>query len=204
MKKLDEMQIDALRELASISSGNASTTLSKLTGKMVKLTTSYMNVIEIEDLPKFVGGPKKLVVGIYIPVAGDISGTTLMVFPKKSALILSDLMQKKELGTSEVLKKKDQRMLIKTGDITSTTYLNALAGFLGIKATRADPKFVSTFGEYIDDFILLGVGKELKHALLLKTTFSISPPKIEGQFIMLLAVKSLDLLLNLIKAKLGG
>jgi len=143
-------------------------------------------------------------VGIYIPVAGDISGTTLMVFPKKSALILSDLMQKKELGTTEVLKKKDQRMLIKTGDITSTTYLNALAGFLGIKATRADPKFVSTFGEYIDDFILLGVGKELKHALLLKTTFSISPPKIEGQFIMLLAVKSLDLLLNLIKAKLGG
>jgi len=203
MKKLDKMQMDALRELASISSGNASTALSKLTGKLVKVTTSQINIVEIKNLPKGVGGSKKMVSGAYTQVTGDISGNMLILFPRPTALIISDLVQKKELGITEVIREKEQDALIEVGNILSSSYLDTFNSFLGIEITHSKPRFISIFGESVVDFALLRARGELKYVLLLKTKFIINPPKVEVHCILLLAVKSLDLLLKLIEKKLG-
>ena len=102
MRKLNIVEKDALQEVGSIGSGNASSILSNLTGKEVTLTVTHTDIVPIKEIPKLilgkkelVTGPKKLVVGVYSQISGDVRGNITVIFSKESALLLSDLLQKK-------------------------------------------------------------------------------------------------------------
>jgi len=202
MVELDNITKDLLRELASVSSNNALTALSDIVKKPIKLEMSNMTVVPIKEIPTVLGGPQKLVVGVYAPVTGDLSGNMMLIFGKDEASIIADLLQGKELGTTMILTPQDQRKLIEVGDKLITAYLDAFNNFLKIKTSHLNSKFISTFGESIADFALLGIKIDLKEAILLETSFSLTPPKVEGHFVLLLAISSIQNILNLIKNKL--
>lgn len=193
---------DALTEVASVGSGNASSALSNLIGKEVNLVTPSVNVIHVSEIPKLVGGPKKMVVAVYTPIAGDLEGNMMVVFVQKSALNLVDLMQKQKIGTTNQMGKKEQKLLNQVMHALSTTYLNAMGEFLGITTSQANPRFIATFGSSITDFALFGIEEKPNYIVLLKTNFIVEPD-IEGNFIMLLAVSSIDMFVELIKKKVG-
>ena len=52
------------------------------------------------------------------------------------------------------------------------------------------------------DFALLGIPEKLEYALVFKTDFRVSQ-KVEGHFVLLLAIESVDILLERIKKKVG-
>lgn len=108
-------------------------------------------------------------------------------------------LQKRELGATEILGEADKSKLCQAGEALSHTYLETLAKFLNIKVRCGKSGLVSTFGESIVDFVLLGI-KE-KNVLLLETDFSIPKDSIKGSFIFLLAVKSIDKFLKAIEKK---
>lgn len=200
--KLSVLEKDTLAEVASISSGHASTALSNFTGKEVELTTPSVDVIHIKELPRVVGGPKKMVVGSYTPIANDLVGNMMAVFSKKDALLLVDIISKKKLGTTKQFKKEEQIILNQLMDSLSTTYLNTMAEFLEVGIRHANPRFISTFGESVIDFVTLGIEKKLEYVILLKTDFTVKP-KIRGDFILLLAIESIQHFMELIKKKVG-
>jgi len=201
MKKLSKTEKNALREVATVMANNASIGLSDLIGKKVKLSTPTLDLVPINKIPNLVGGPKKLVVGVYSPVKGDAIGNMVVVFSKESALLFNDLLHKRELGTTKKLGEKDQKAFIKAGDILLRSYLDTLAKFLGLGTVHVPPRFISTFGESMVDFVLLGINKKIEQTLLLKTNINIDL-KVGGDFVLLLAIESINTFLDLIQNKL--
>lgn len=160
--KLSFAENDVLMELASIAMGNASAKLSNLIGdRAVDLKTPTVNMVSQKELPVLVGGPKKLVVGQYVVVRGDISGNAIAAFPRESAFLLIDLRENKKLGTTQTIEEKDQKIINEVGMAVLSAYLNASTALLGLKTNCAAPKFFSVFGESLSDFIFLGLGESL-------------------------------------------
>ena len=199
--KLDKFQ-DALNEVGNIGSGKASGALSRLINKEVKLAPPDIYLTPVKNIPELVGGPKKLVVGIYSAISGDVSGTVLTILPTDGALRLADLLQKKKLGTTKALEKKDQLKLEKAGRALSVSYLKTMTEFLHLKIKHTADRIISTFGESLTDFVLLGIEEE--YALLLRTKFSIPDSKVEGDFVLLIALESLTQILEALRKQISG
>jgi len=201
MRRLTLVEKDALEEVASIGGGNASAALSNLVGEIVNLKISTVDIAPIKEIQELIGGPKKLIVGVYSTIKGDVKGNVITILEKKNALFLVDILQRKTLGTTKILGKQEQKLIKETGKTLLTFYLNAFSDFLKIKTIQTKPKFVSTFGESIMDFVLIGIHEKLEHLLLFKTDFGVEK-RFEGNFILLLAIESIDILLKAIKKKL--
>lgn len=203
--KISFMEMDALEEMASIAYGNATAALSSLLGdREVGITTPTAEVASLKDIPKLVGGPKKLVVGTYTGISGDLSGNTVVVFPKESAFLLADLVGNKKLGTTQAIGEEDQKLINKVGLAVTSAYLGAINTFLGMKVSHGDPKFFSTFGESVPDFIGAGV-EEAKETFLVnsfRTPFELGP-ETKGEFMFMLALKPVGALLEAIRSKLA-
>ncbi|MCX7730581.1 MAG: chemotaxis protein CheC, partial [Candidatus Caldatribacterium sp.] len=49
---LNEMQLDALKEIGNIGAGNAATALSKMVGKRVNMEVPLVRVIPLKEVPE--------------------------------------------------------------------------------------------------------------------------------------------------------
>ena len=86
---LNDMQIDVLREVGNIGSGNATTALSSMVGKLIDIEVPKVEVLDFNDAIEAVGGPEKVIAGILIRINGDIDGMIMFLFEQNLiALIL--------------------------------------------------------------------------------------------------------------------
>lgn len=192
MNKIDltNIQIDALKETANIGAGNASATLSQIVKKKVNVVVSELEFVSLTKVERIVAGPKKMVLNVYTPVSGDMSGNIVVVLPMESALELASVVEKVQVTQKRTLSKTDQEILRKIGDILSDSYLASLAQFFEMNIERESSRVIPTFGESVVDFIMLSINKEEKDiGLYLKTNFTIKDTDIKGEFLLLLTTK---------------
>ncbi len=81
---LSAMQIDTLREVGNIGTGNAATALSQLLNKKVDMTVPSINILPFNKVFESVG-EDQIVVGVILRILGDIPGNILFVFDKKTS-----------------------------------------------------------------------------------------------------------------------
>lgn len=134
LNQLNSMQLDALKEVSNIGAGNAATALSMLLGKKIDMTVPSVNMIQLNQICDKCG--EEEVAGIVVRALGDIQGSILIVFNKKVANNIVELltgMESKEIseiGTSA---------LCEVGNILSGSYMNAIAQFTGLYVIPSVP-----------------------------------------------------------------
>lgn len=67
IKNLDDLNsidIDALREIGSIGTGNAATSLSGVLDKKIEITMPEVRIMEYNEAIEAMGGPEKIVSGV--------------------------------------------------------------------------------------------------------------------------------------------
>ena len=123
--RLNDMQLDALRELANISSGTAATSLSQMLGRQVDLNVPKAFALPLADAVDAAGDPAKDVTGIVLNVEGDVAGAVLLLVPPSGAATLCNL-----LGVEPGTEVGDSA-LGEIGNILGAAYLNALSSMTG-------------------------------------------------------------------------
>lgn len=123
---LNEMQLDALRELANIASGTAATALSQMLGQEVELNVPRAMALPLADAVDACGPADAMVSGVVIPLEGDIQGLVLLLIPVDHAAKLCRL-----LGVEPDTEVGDSA-LCEIGNILGTSYLNGLSAMTGI------------------------------------------------------------------------
>jgi len=184
-QKLEPSHQDILKEIAQIGARNASKLLSNLVGKEVTTTVSMFDMISAEDTSDIILALKKLVIVQYASIDGEIEGTSLLVFPRESALSLIDLLQTRKTGTTEWLSQIDQYILNQLSCDLVICYLNAIEEYLNTKLHPKDLKVFSTYGETINDLIETVLKKKAKRVFYLHAKLNIHQA-IEGDFFLLL------------------
>ncbi|MEO7997225.1 MAG: chemotaxis protein CheC [Gemmatimonadaceae bacterium] len=186
IRSLKSIQLDALRETANIGAGHAATALSQMTGTTIMIKVPAINVTSMEDLPPQFIPDEEPVAAVMMHMLGDLSGRTLLVFPKPTVMRLAELMLRRPIGSSVALGEMETSAIKEAGNILSGAYMNALSDFLGMLLLPSPPSLVidmsaavltSAFGEFATDadsiicveseFILTDINQSLRGFFLL-------------------------------------
>src|SRR3712207_270440 len=127
IRSLKAHQLDALREVANIGAGHAATALSTMTGGTIMISVPTINIARLEEVPPQISGPEEPVAAVLMNMLGDLTGRTLLVFPKPTAMRLSELMLRRPEGSSRDLGVLEQSAIKEAGNILSGAYMNALS-----------------------------------------------------------------------------
>ena len=122
----NDMQLDALRELANISSGTAATSLSQMLGREVELNVPRAFALPLADAVDARVIPRRRSPAIVLSVEGDVAGLVLLLVPPTGAATLCNLLGVEpgsEVGDSA---------LGEIGNILGAAYLNALSSMTGL------------------------------------------------------------------------
>jgi len=175
---------DALREVGNIGAGNAAIALSQMVDKKVDLSVPKASLQPLVCIPELVGGPETPVAGVYLNIAGDCSGSILLLLEKESAESLAALMVPQDLVTSEEMGVVKRSALQETGSILSGAYLSALGQLTGLFFKQSVPGFAMDMAGAIMDYVLVDLGATEQHVLVVETDFMVSGVKILGHLIL--------------------
>jgi chemotaxis protein CheC len=129
-----EMQLDALRELANIGSGTASTALSSMIGRSIDVSVPNARVLSFADAVDAAGPAEATVTSVVIPIFGDMDALVLLVFNDHDADALCGLLGV-EAGTEWGLS-----ALGEVGNILGTSYVTALGQMTGLEMEPRPPQ----------------------------------------------------------------
>jgi hypothetical protein len=101
--------LDALREVANIGAGHAATALSQLTSQTIMITVPTINITPLEDVPPHIGDPDEAVAAVLMNMVGDLSGRTLLVFPRATGIRMAEILLRRPHGGAKVERTRDRR-----------------------------------------------------------------------------------------------
>ena len=133
MPRYTDLQLDALRELANIGSGTASTALSSMLGRSIDISVPSAYVLPMAEAVEAVGAPEDDATGVVLGVFGDMPASVLLLLDPHDARLMCGLLgvdAATDIGTSA---------LLEIGNIVGTSYLNALAEMTGMVLEPTPP-----------------------------------------------------------------
>ena len=198
----NEQELDMLNEIASIGSGNAATALSQLIKKKINVEMPKTDFIAIEEFPTLFENPDKIVVGTYTEIFGDLSGETMMLFPREDALRLSDLMLGKPFRENETLNEMDESIFKEMTNILTGTYFNALSKMVDMEILPSVPHFTMDILNAIIDFIIIKLSSKVNTVLYMKANIEIEGQDIRGTMLILFDTASLKKIVDALIKKI--
>lgn len=193
-KMLTPLQLDALREVGNIGTGNAAVALSSMVDKKVMLSVPRASLIPLVRVSDLVGGAETTVAGVYLHITGEASGSMLLLLEEKSAYDLAKLMVSVDPGTP--LTTMEQSALQETGSILAGSYLNALSQMTGLLLRPSVPGYALDMAGAIIDFILIEISQSEDYVLVIETEFDVDAHLIKGHLILFPDLGSLSIILG--------
>ena len=144
IKNLDEltsMEIDTLREIGSIGTGNAATALGQLLGREVRITLPEVRIMGYNEAIEWIGGPEAVTAGVLVGMSGQMSGIMLSVQQMGFINLVLESMLSESISDYMELNELRQSALIEVGNIMISTFINALSGLSGISVDLTVPAF---------------------------------------------------------------
>jgi len=190
--ELSPMQLDALKEVGNIGTGNAATALSKLLKMKVNMTVPSVNVVPFNDIFTRIGGDE-VVVAVIVRVLGDIPGNILFVFEKDTALDIVETLTGERL---KYLSEMGYSVISEVGNIVSSSYMNAIAKFTNLTVTPSVPAISFDMLGAILSTSFIESGQFDDYVLDIETVFLQEGSKAGGHFYYIPMPGSLEKILN--------
>jgi len=204
MNVLTALDEDAFREIGYIGAGHAANALSKMMGSTIDVELTLSSIFPITSLPKAVGNRETLVTGVYLPITGDVKGATLVVFPHKSALLLADLLLKREPGTAKRLDMMEESALKEVGNILAGSCLTALSYLLEIYLLEHVPTLAQGMLGALMDNVAVQLGRKAEQSLIIGLNMTArTDVRIEAFFLLLFTLEEANVILRAIRARVG-
>lgn len=194
IKKLDEFQTDALKEVGSIGAGNATTSLSNMLDTRISISLhslKFVPLIYISDMIKL----EDTVVAVIQQLKGNINGYLLFMMSRESA----DFLVKSMLGEVSVGKtynEMEESVLKELGNIMSGKYVTAISDFLGMSIMTTPPSQVYDMADSIINQVVGLMSAETEDVLFLRTEFNIETEKMFGKMLIFTDPASLSKILD--------
>lgn len=201
--KLDEAQIDGLREISNIGAGHAATALSQMTGHSVMISVPDLDLVGLSEVARFLGIEGKSVVAVSVQMFGDLTGRTLLVIDDTHAAALSNILLGRSGGGDADLDDMAQSSLTEAGNIVAAAYLHALAKMMGMVLLQSIPEFKRGDAGELLSAESLEMGGASDPCLCIRTEFHFRDfdEGLEGYYVIFPDRASLDAILDAIRLR---
>ena len=200
LRSLKAIQLDALREVANIGAGHAATALSQMVGRTIMISVPTINVSRLEDMPPQVAAPDEPVAAVLMHMFGDLTGRTLLVFPRNTAIRLAGLLLRRDPGSGEFTE-MEQSAIKEAGNILSSAYMNALSDFMGMMLLPSPPSLAIDMSTAVLTTAYLQFGTDRDYVFCVESEFYMTDvnEKLRGFFLLLPDPASLQAILRAVR-----
>lgn len=201
IRSLKAIQLDALKEVANIGAGHAATALSQMIGGTIMISVPTINISRLEEIPPQVAEPDEPVAAVLMHMLGDLTGRTMLVFPRPAALRLAELMLHREPGVSQELGEMEQSALKEAGNILSSAYMNALSEFMHLMLLPSPPSLAVDMSTAVLTTAYLQFSSQKDYVFCVESEFMMVQmgERLRGFFLLLPDPASLQALLRAVR-----
>lgn len=201
IRNLSARQLDALREVANIGAGHAATALSQMTGQTIMISVPRLVVSAVSEIPNHIAAREEPVAAVLLRMLGDLTGLTLLVLPRATALRVAELMARKPAGTYTEMGDYQQSAIKEAGNILSSAYLNALAEFMGMILLPSPPVLAIDMSDAVLTSTYLESTRDADLVFVVESEFYLTEinEQLRGFFFLLPDTASLDQILKAVR-----
>jgi chemotaxis protein CheC len=200
LRTLKANQMDALREVANIGAGHAATALSQMVGRTIMISVPTINVSRLEDIPPQVAERDEPVAAVLMHMLGDLTGRTLLVFPRTTAIRLAALLLRRE-PEGDDFTEMEQSAIKEAGNILSSAYMNALSDFMGMMLLPSPPSLAVDMSTAVLTTAYLQFGSDKDYVFCVESEFLMGDldERMRGFFLLLPDPASLQAILKAVR-----
>ena len=199
-RSLKAIQMDALREVANIGAGHAATALSQMIGETIMISVPTINVSRLEEIPPQVAAPDEPVAAVLMHMLGDLTGRTLLVFPRRTARRIASLLLRRPSGTEDFTE-MEQSAIKEAGNILSSAYMDALSDFMGMMLIPSPPSLAVDMSSAVLTTAYLQFGSDKDYVFCVESEFFMDnlDEHLHGFFLLLPDTASLQAILKAVR-----
>ncbi|PLX26700.1 hypothetical protein C0583_06750 [Candidatus Parcubacteria bacterium] len=198
VKKLNDLEIDILKETSNIGSSHAATAVSQMINKRINISVPEIRFAPIDDFKLHLAGfidDSIEATGVYLELTDEFSGSILYIFSQPSALALSDILMGREAGSSKKLGDMEKSAIMEVGNIIVSAYANALGDFVESKVLLTPPELKEDLPGSVVGQIREKV-KDISTALIFNTKMEEADKLFHSYFVLLPHPQSMEKIIN--------
>ena len=201
--QLSSLELDTLKEIGSIGTGNAATSLSALSGKAVRIQMPEVRIMEYNEAIEWIGGPEEITAGVLVGLGGQISGIMLSVQQLEFVNLVLESMLGKGVGEYMELREMEYSALTEVGNIMISTFINALSGLAGIDVELTVPAFTVDMQGAIMAVPMAEYGGQSDYIMTIGGDFVCNGKQIPCRLLLSPDIRSLNFLLRKLGVESG-
>lgn len=190
--RLNDVQLDVMREIGNIGAGNACTALSGLIGTPIDMSVPKVQLLGVDSTSEYLGGGDVEVLGIRIDVKEDLTGMMYHIVNKRFAERIINTFYEKRLENLKNIDEMDMSVISEMANITSGAYANALATLSGFKVDIGTP---TPGGNTVTEILKVPIetyGEAGDKILVVDEQFIIDSEKLTSNMLLVLEGDSLN------------
>ena len=195
---MNSMYLDVLREIGNIGAGNATTAIANMLNLAINMTVPNVELRAVEDLGGAICAEDETIVGIFLEVQQDITGSMMFLMKLDSAHYLVNRLMAgmgSENDPGVEFSEMELSALKEIGNIIAGSYLSALSTMTNLTIAPSIPFISVDMAAAILSVPAIQFGQFGDNALLIETEFG-DDVMIDGYFILLPDEDSYDKILS--------
>lgn len=194
--ELSSLELDALKEIGSIGTGNAATSLSELIGKLVRIQQPEVRIMGYNEAIEWIGGPEPITAGVLVGMSGQLSGIMLSVQQLDFVNLVLESMMDQHIGDYAELDEIGRSALTEVGNIMISTFINALSGLADIEIDLTVPAFTVDMQGAIMAVPMAEYGGQSNYIMTIGGNFICNGKEIPCRLLLSPDIRSLNFLLR--------
>ena len=184
LDNVNEMYLDVLKEIGNIGAGNATTAVASMLNTKINMEVPNVQLIDASKLGGAICPEEETIVGIFLEVTNDISGSMMFLLRMDSAHYLINKLMGCERDGDSPLEEMELSALKEIGNIIAGSYLSALSNLTNLKLLPSVPYISVDMAAAILSVPAIMFGQYGDNALLIETEFG-DDVMINGYFILM-------------------
>lgn len=193
-QNLNTLQLDALKEIGNIGSGNAATALSTMLNRKINMDVPNVSILPFPQVIEIMGGPETLVAGCYLQVESEAPMSILFVLPEDSINLFLGILLGNSAMEGTRLDELSASAIKEVTNILAGSYLTGLSILTNMDFNQSVPSLAYDMVGAILGNVLQLYGEISDYALIIETMFIEEDKKVQGHLFLLPEPGSLETL----------
>jgi chemotaxis protein CheC len=179
LKSMNQMHLDAIREIGNIGAGHAATSLSVMLGCPVEIDVPKAELVSIYELNSYYGDPDASYTAVFAASDNDASMNFMLLIKEEDVGKLVTLLVAKQFGMQMELSAMSQEMidsaLGEIGNILLGSFLNSVNTLLGVTSGISMPSVTHDMLASIVSVVSAMFGQYGDIALVTQSNLNVMP-----------------------------
>ncbi|MGO5022869.1 chemotaxis protein CheC [Lawsonibacter sp. LCP25S3_G6] len=193
---LNVLELDTIREIGSIGTGNAATALSSMLGCEVRIDMPEVRIMGYNEAIDWIGGPEVITAGVLVHMSGELNGIMLSVQQMEFVNLVLQRMVGRTVQEYEQLDDLDRSALVEVGNIMISTFINALSSLAEITTRLTVPAFAVDMQGAILTVPMAEFGGQSDYIMTIGANFICAGKAVPCQLLLSPDIRSLNFLLK--------